>query len=139
MVVTEDNVKRASLQFINAPSKDFRIDDYERFRAKFGISTSVCAIVMNMIENKLNSMPPDLFAKERRFFSLTHLMRALVFLKMYPTERQITTGCMLVGRSITRVSFRKWNKFTIRMIASLSSDVVRFRIVLVNYSLHHNN
>jgi hypothetical protein len=57
--------------------------NYARFRAHFGTSPGVCAVCWNMIEGRL---PGNFF--------YTHLLWALLYLKVYATESVLASKCM---------------------------------------------
>ena len=116
---TENEMKILSLPMIQSNSPSFRPIDYERFKAKFGVTVTVCTITWNMVVSKLNRYP---HIRGYRFLSPHHLLYALFFLKCYPTARQAIGS---LGQYIGLNSFRKYSYFMIRQVASLSNQVVR--------------
>ena len=116
---TEREIKVLSAPMIgSANGEHFLSVDYERFKAKFGITPEICSEVWNQIAEKLNCI------SQIRGLSLLgpeHILFALFFLKVYPTVRQ-ATGTL--GRSVGHRQFSKYAHFVIRQIAALYDDVV---------------
>ena len=80
-----------------AAAGEFRVIDYERFEAKFGVEPTICTEVWNMIVSNLNAHP-SVVGMSR--LEPTHILYALFFLKVYPTVRQcIRTLGRTVGQN----------------------------------------
>ena len=116
----ENTIKTLSKSMIGSPpGLDFRFTDYERFKAKFGITTELCALLWNKMVKTLDLGPSN---KGFSRLSPVHLLYGLFFLKVYPTSRQ-SIGSL--GVSVGQHQFSNYAKFMIRNIAALKNDVVR--------------
>ena len=85
-----------------------------------------------MIVQRLNKKTP---LKGFSRLSEVHIMYGLFFLKVYPTARQ-SVGTL--GQNVGQNQFRKYSSFIVRMIASLSDDVVSkntYFIIIIHYSI----
>ena len=107
-----------------APVGEFRVIDFERFRAKFGVTPTICAQVWNRIVSNLNIHPP---VPGYSRLNAVHILYALFFLRVYPTTRQCITT---LGRTVGQNQFRKYGYFVIRQIAALSDEVVSKNLAL---------
>ena len=114
----EAEMKRLSLPMIGSNNPSFRPIDYQSFKAKFGVTVTVCTQVWNMVVTKMNQYPQ---IEGYCLLGPDHLLYALFFLKCYPTTRQATG---FLGQLIGLNSFRKYAYFMIRQVASLSDEVV---------------
>ena len=116
---TEEDVETLSKPMIgsNHPG-GFRTIDYDRFKAKFGVTPKVCSMVWNLVVSNLNQRP-----RIQGFNRLNpvHILYALFFMKCYPTSRQAVGA---LGQIIGQNQFRIYSQFVIRQIASLKSQVV---------------
>lgn len=121
------------MPFIAAPNAEYRAIDYERFKAKFGVNTTICTTLWDMIATKLNSMASDIYRPFRDYIQPQHLLFALFFLKVYPRERQVAGS---LGVHVGRGCYRKWSHFVIRMIAFLSNDVVSVGCICLSSILY---
>ena len=82
---------------------------WDHYKAHFGVMPGVVSIVWKMLASRQDT--PKLKPK--------HLMWALLWLKVYPSERVIETLL-----NADRGSIRSWVPFTIKAIASLKKQVV---------------
>ena len=135
---SENEFKQFSLKLIGAidiPSvNDFRAIDYERFKATFGVTPSVCAIAYNRMVSYLRRHPARP-AFDR--LSPIHMLWALYFLKQYPRQRQVAT---ILGR-VSFVTFRKWTHFVILNLANMKDEVVSINRTFIRclpFQLHIN-
>jgi hypothetical protein len=86
----------------------FNATNYRHFRSHFGVSPGTCAICWNLIEHKL---PRNLV--------YTHLLWALMFLKVYGTESVLSTKC-----NCDEKTFRSKIWIILKAIDSIKSSVV---------------
>ena len=84
--VTEEELQTLSKPMIglNHPG-GFRAIDYDRFKAKFGVTPKICSMVWNLVVSNLNQRPR---IKGFNRLSPEHVLYALFFMKCYPTSRQ---------------------------------------------------
>ena len=116
--VSESEIKLTSLPFIGSADPTFRKIDHKRFKAKFGVTSVLCARVWNLIVSNLNESQIDLTGYH---LLPEHIFYALFFLKCYPTARQTVAT---LGRDVGLKKFRKYVYFVIRQISALSKQVV---------------
>ena len=84
--------------------------DELRFKATFGVSTTVCAKVWGLVDpkNTMDNKP-----------SPSHLLMALMFLKLYCSENVHST---IAG--VDEKTFRKWAWLFVEAISYLEPEVV---------------
>ena len=129
---TVEEIKVLSAPMIGSTNgAAFRAVDYERFKAKFGVTPDVCRLVWNQIAQKMNGMAPQI-----QGFSLLgpeHILYALFFLRVYPTVRQAVGA---LGRSVGTRQFVKYANFMVRQIASLFDEVVSKSVFILAFLLY---
>ncbi|GAX24473.1 hypothetical protein FisN_2Hu038 [Fistulifera solaris] len=90
----------------------FSSEDGE-FREMFGCSVGVCVSLWNLLK-KTESLPPGSTSNKE------HLLWALMFLKVYGTEKVM---CALAG-GVDKDTFRKWSWQFVEAISSLQSFLI---------------
>ena len=118
--VTEYEVRVLSLPLIGSLDPNFCSIDHDRFKAKFGVTTELCAKTWNLMVANLRKNHVDLSGYR---LNPVHILYALFFLRCYPTARQ-TVGTL--GHSLSLVTFRRYAYLVVRQIAALSEEVVRW-------------
>lgn len=100
----------------------YNATNYSRFRAHFGTSPGVCALCWSLIELKLP-----------RNYLYTHLLWALLFLKVYATESVLSSKCCCDEKT-----FRTKVWTIIKMIDSIKHKVVSAALLyFVSFSKSH--
>ena len=123
-ITTEEEIKLLSAPMIGSNNGAlFQATDYQRFKAKFGVTPDVYSLVWNKMIERLNNFEPT---PGFSLISPVHILYALLFLRVYPTVRQAvgTLGC-----SIGTNQFGKYFHFVIKQIAGMHNDVVSNNIL----------
>jgi hypothetical protein len=109
-MASEDTFIHFGQEIANFNDNDF--ESLTKFKAFFGITPSMCAIIYNRIYHKV--------CVDYRNFAPNHLLWGLMFLKVYGTEYVMI---QLAGTK-SRKTYRKWVWTVISYIAGESHDVV---------------
>ena len=117
-MVTEYEIRALSLPLIGSLDPNFCPIDHNRFKAKFGVMTELCAKTWNLMVENLTENDVDLTGY---CLNPVHILYALFFLRCYPTAHQ-TVGTL--GHSLSMVTFWRFVYLVIRQIAVLSDKVV---------------
>lgn len=91
------------LNYANHNTENSRLTGYRKFRTFYGISSEVCAVLWNQIENKPYGAEPK------------HLLWCMLFLKNYNKEH--------INSAITNVdekTFRLWTWRFVELLAKLN-------------------
>lgn len=100
----------------------FSSEDRE-FRENFGCSVRVCHSLWNLLK-KTDNLPSN--------GRLEHFLWALMFLKIYGTEKVM---CSRAG-GVDKDTFRKWTWLFVDAIASLESSLVRMLLTDLKLQFH---
>mmetsp|Transcript_13384 Transcript_13384/g.25123 ORF Transcript_13384/g.25123 Transcript_13384/m.25123 type:complete len:294 (+) Transcript_13384:69-950(+) len=110
MVYAGNNEKMENIQF-NATN-------YSRFRSHYGTSPGVCAICWNQIANTLP-----------QHMVYSHLLWALMFLKVYATESVLASKC-----GVDEKTYRDKVWTIVKCIASIKRRVIKLQNRFIGYN-----
>ena len=114
-----DIMAKARFFFGRDPYKERAPKSEDRkFRALFGCSPAVVLALWELLESS------DLVPAGGR---LLHLLWALLFVKVYPTEETLVTLCGHPGGNPERKTLRKWILLFMEAISYLTDQVVSFQ------------
>lgn len=103
-------------------ANDVNKTNMRRFRANYGTSPGVCAILWNLIKPVLP-----------RWFKFPHLLWGLIFLKVYATESVIAPKL-----GVDEKTYRDYVWPVVKAIASVKSKVVSFSFFNLNVHRAHS-
>jgi hypothetical protein len=126
--VTVEEFRRLGADLMNRSASDHGKVFQERWTAHFEVEPEVVANVWQRLVADIEEED----ALEDKFAGPSHLLWALLFLKIYSTEAVLSSMC-----GVDEDTYRKWAWHLIDKVSYLECEVVSHSSILSNYTMRN--